>query len=76
MGDTSISNKKTAITLEIQTKYLVSAEQICEKFDMCLNEYLNDCIVCGVNTDLEDQIVFSKSRCKAPLIDYVISNPK
>ena len=73
MVDTSLNYKKTVITLETQTKYIKAAEYICEKLDLNLNKYLNDCILCGVNADLEDQFIFSKSNTKKTLIDFFIS---
>ena len=72
MVDTSLNNKKTVITLETQTKYIKAAEYICENLDLNLNKYLNDCILCGVNADLEDQFIFSKSNTKKTLIDCFI----
>ena len=69
MVDTSLNNKNKVITLETQTKYIKAAEYICELLDLNLNKYLNDCILCGVNADLEDQFIFSKSNTKKTLID-------
>jgi hypothetical protein len=73
MVDTSLNNKNTVITLETQTKYIKAAEYICETLDLNLNKYLNDCILCGVNADLEDQFIFSKSNTKKTLIDCFIN---
>ena len=73
MFDTSLNSKKTIITLETQIKYIKAAEYICEKLDMNLDNYLNDCILCGVNADLEDQFIFSKSITNTSLIDCVLS---
>jgi len=69
MVDTNLNNKNTLITLETQSKYIKAAEYICEKLDLNLNKYLNDCILCGVNADLEDQFIFSRSNTKNALID-------
>ena len=73
MVDTSLNSKNTVITLETQTKYIKAAEYICEKLDLTLDKYLNDCILCGVNADLEDQFIFSKSDTKKTLIDCFIN---
>ena len=73
MVDTSRNNKNTVITLETQTKYIKAAEYICENLDLTLDKYLNDCILCGVNADLEDQFIFSKSDTKKTLIDCFIN---
>jgi len=73
MVDTSLISKKMLITLETQTKYIKAAEYICENLDLNLNKYLNDCILCGVNADLEDQFIFSKSYSKKTLIDCFLS---
>ena len=72
MVDISINNKNAVITLEIQTKCLKAAEYICEQLDMSLDKYLTDCILCGVNADFEDQIIFSKSIYQKSLIDIML----
>ena len=73
MVDTSLNSKNTVITLETQTKYIKAAEYICEKLDLTLDKYLNDCILCGVNADLEDDFIFSKSNTINSLIDCFIN---
>ena len=73
MADTSLNSKNTVITLETQTKYIKAAEYICEKLDLTLDKYLNDCILCGVNADLEDDFIFSKSNTINSLIDCFIN---
>ena len=69
----SLNSKNAVITLETQTKYIKAAEYISEKLGINLDKYLNDCIICGVNADLEDQFVFSKSNTKNSLIDCFLS---
>ena len=72
MVDISLNSKNTVITLETQTKYIKAAEYICKNLDLNLDKYLNDCILCGVNADLEDQFIFSKSNTKNALIDCFV----
>lgn len=69
MVDTSLNRKTTIITLDTQIKYIKAAEFICEKLNMNLEKYLNDCICCGINADLEDQFIFSNSNTINSLID-------
>ena len=73
MVDISLNSKNAVINLETQTKYIKAAEYICEKLGINLDKYLSDCIICGVNADLEDQFVFSKSNTKNSLIDCFLS---
>ena len=73
MVNINLNSKNAVITLETQIKYIKAAEYICEKLDINLDKYLSDCIICGVNADLEDQFVFSKSNTKNSLIDCFLS---